>query len=46
MEYRAKVNPEAEPDENGNDLLQSRSRLVRVPRGADSTIFGGWGVKI
>jgi hypothetical protein len=48
MEYRAKTNPEVEPDDNDrcNDLLQSRSRLVRVPRGADSTIFGGWGVKI
>ena len=24
----------------------ARSELVRLPRGADSTLFGGWGVRI
>ena len=23
-----------------------RTELVRIPRGADSTLFGGWGVRI
>ncbi|HXW77466.1 MAG TPA: hypothetical protein VEJ20_08660 [Candidatus Eremiobacteraceae bacterium] len=46
MEFRAKTQPEPDADDNGNDLLHSRSRLVRIPRGADTTIFGGWGVKI
>ena len=47
MEYKAKkTNIDVDEEDLGNDLLQSRSRLVRIPRGADSTIFGGWGVKI
>ncbi len=29
-----------------NDLLDSRSTLVRIRRGPDTTIFGGWGPKI
>jgi hypothetical protein len=47
MDFKAKqhVDP-AEDDEEGSGLLGSRSRLVRVPRGADTTIFGGWGIKI
>jgi hypothetical protein len=24
----------------------TRTELVHLPRGADSTLFGGWGVKI
>ena len=44
------MNPESknftvENDET-NDLLDSRSTLVRVPRGADSSLFRGWGVRI
>jgi hypothetical protein len=49
MEYKAKktnTNIDVDEEDMGNDLLQNRSRLVRIPRGADSTIFGGWGVKI
>lgn len=27
-------------------LSDGRTDLVRLPRGADSTLFGGWGVRI
>jgi hypothetical protein len=26
--------------------IGGRTELVRLPRGADSTLFGGWGVRI
>lgn len=29
-----------------NDLLDNRSTLVRIRRGPDTAIFGGWGPKI
>ena len=28
------------------DLLTTRTGLVRLPEGVDSTLFGGWGVRI
>ena len=32
---------------NSQDVLgMTRTELVHLPRGADSTLFGGWGVKI
>jgi hypothetical protein len=30
-------------DRKKDDLRETR---VRVPRGADSTLFGGWGIKL
>ena len=27
-------------------LVQSRTTLVRVPKGVTSEVFGGWGVRI
>jgi len=42
METKGKQNrPEAV-----DELPDSRTRLVRVPRLVDSSIFGGWGIKI
>lgn len=45
VEFRGKVKPTVpiaiEPDE-----AEDRTRLVRIPRGADTSLFGGWGVKI
>jgi hypothetical protein len=32
-------------DEPGG-LSEGRTDLVRLPRGADSALFGGWGVRI
>jgi hypothetical protein len=32
-------------DEHGG-LTDGRTDLVSLPRGADSTLFGGWGVRI
>ena len=30
-----------------SDLLgDGRTELVRLPRGADSSLFGGWGIRI
>lgn len=44
MENKGKqYRPEAE---NEDELPDSRTRLVRVPRIVDSSIFGGWGIKI
>jgi hypothetical protein len=37
---------DVDDNEEGSGLLGSRSRLVRVPRGADTSIFGGWGIRI
>jgi hypothetical protein len=45
MADKAKKNRDAE-DVVDNDSLDSRTRLVRVPRIVDSSIFGGWGIKI
>ena len=45
METKAKNIQEMEDDFN-NDLLHSRSSLVHVRHIVDSSIFGGWGVKI
>jgi len=43
-DFRVRIKPTvAEPNEGEEDR---RPRLVRVPRGADSSIFGGWGVRI
>ncbi|HLJ84746.1 MAG TPA: hypothetical protein VKT51_11275 [Candidatus Eremiobacteraceae bacterium] len=44
-EFRAKVKP-TYPIADEADENDGRTRLVRIPRGADSSIFGGWGVKI
>jgi hypothetical protein len=33
-------------DDQENELLDSRSTLVRVRRGPDTSIFRGWGPKI
>ncbi|HXM18739.1 MAG TPA: hypothetical protein VN934_07975 [Candidatus Tumulicola sp.] len=33
-------------DDETNDLLDNRSTLVRIRRGPDTAIFGGWGPKI
>jgi hypothetical protein len=46
MNFKATQNHVDADEEESSDLLGSRSRLVRVPRGADTTIFGGWGIKI
>jgi hypothetical protein len=46
MEAKAKKNRRDTEDVADNDLLDSRSRLVRVPRIVDSSIFGGWGIKL
>lgn len=46
MEAKAKKNHRDEDEVAENDLLDSRTRLVRVPRFVDSSIFGGWGIKI
>lgn len=27
-------------------LTQDRTQLVHIPRGADSELFGGWGIRI
>lgn len=27
-------------------LAGNRTELVRLPRGADTTLFGGWGIRI
>lgn len=33
--------------EDADSLLsQPRTSLVRLPRGVESTLFGGWGVRI
>ena len=37
---------ENEEEDENNDLLDSRSTLVRVRRGPDTSIFHGWGPKI
>jgi hypothetical protein len=37
---------ENEEENETNDLLDSRSTLVRVRRGPDTSIFRGWGPKI
>jgi len=29
-----------------NAVGSARSELVRLPRGADSSLFGGWGVRV
>ena len=31
---------------SGEGMVGDRTELVRLPQGADSTIFGGWGVRI
>jgi len=46
MRFKAKNDQPDVEEEPTSGLLGSRSRLVRVPRGADTSIFGGWGVKI
>jgi len=46
MEAKGKKDQREAEDVAENDLLDSRSRLVRVRRIVDSTIFGGWGIKI
>jgi hypothetical protein len=46
MEAKAKKNRVDANDAENQDLLDSRSRLVRVPRIVDSSIFGGWGIKL
>ena len=46
MEARDKKNLPDGDDLSENDLLDSRSRLVRVRKIVDSSIFGGWGIKI
>jgi hypothetical protein len=33
-------------DDQENELLDSRSTLVRVRRGPDTSIFRGWGPKL
>ena len=45
MEAEAKMIRETD-DSVDNDLLHSRSSLVHVRQIVDSSIFGGWGVKI
>ena len=44
-EFRAKVKP-TNPIAGEADEDDGRTRLVRIPRGADTSLFGGWGVKI
>lgn len=34
------------PEPENDELPDTRSRLVRVPRIVDSSIFGGWGIKL
>ena len=33
-------------DKTRDALTGSRTELVRLPLGADTTLFGGWGVRI
>ncbi|HEY7994342.1 MAG TPA: hypothetical protein VID24_09035 [Candidatus Eremiobacteraceae bacterium] len=33
-------------NETRDVLNGSRTELVRIPAGADTTLFGGWGVRI
>jgi hypothetical protein len=33
-------------NESRDALYGSRTELVRIPAGADTTLFGGWGVRI
>jgi len=37
---------ETEEENENNDLLDSRSTLVRVRKGPDTSIFRGWGPKL
>lgn len=37
-----KYTPEIHPD----DEQQARSTFIRLPRGADTKLFGGWGPKL
>ena len=37
---------ENEEDNETNDLLDSRSTLVHIRRGPDTSIFRGWGPKL
>ena len=46
MEAKGNRDQHEAEDVADNDLLDSRSRLVRVRRIVDSSIFGGWGIKI
>jgi hypothetical protein len=43
-DFRLRVKPTVPEVREGEE--DGRPRLVRIPRGADSTIFGGWGPKI
>jgi len=42
MEAKAKQYTKDVEDQNDSD----RNRLVRVPKFVDSSIFGGWGIKL
>jgi hypothetical protein len=33
-------------DASGDALIQSRTAIVRVPKGIAVELFGGWGVRI
>lgn len=41
---------ETKPQQHTKDVEESndgdRSRLVRIPKFVDSSIFGGWGIKL
>lgn len=43
MEARARADKTQIEDENDTD---NRSRLVRAPKFVDTSIFGGWGIKL
>ena len=45
LEFRDKVKPTL-PVVIETEEAEDRTRLVRIPRGADTSLFGGWGVKI
>jgi hypothetical protein len=45
VEFTAKIKPTM-PVAAENEENDGRTRLVRIPRGADTSLFGGWGVKI
>ena len=43
MEVKARAEHKDLEDQDGTD---SRNRLVRAPKFVDTSIFGGWGIKL